>query len=98
MTTASDGDEALEMLAEDEAGFDLILSDVMMPEIDGPTLIARARKELGLKAKVIFMSGYAESAVRDQLDSVEGAAYIQKPFTLKGLAVKVKSALMGEAA
>ncbi|MEZ5984148.1 MAG: response regulator [Parvularculaceae bacterium] len=98
VTTASDGDEALEMLAEDEAGFDLILSDVMMPEIDGPTLIARARKELGLKAKVIFMSGYAESAVRDQLDSVEGAAYIQKPFTLKGLAVKVKSALMGEAA
>lgn len=98
VTTAGDGEEALEIIAADKGGFDLIISDVMMPEIDGPTLIARARKELDLAAKVIFMSGYAENAVRAELDKVEDAAYIQKPFTLKGLAARVKSTLTGEAA
>jgi two-component system cell cycle sensor histidine kinase/response regulator CckA len=98
VTTAGDGEEALALLAEDKGGFDLILSDVMMPEVDGPTLIARARQDLGLKAKVIFMSGYAENAVRAELDKVADAAYIQKPFTLKGLAAKVKTTLTGKAA
>lgn len=98
VTTASDGEEALDIIAEDAEGFDLVLSDVMMPEVDGPTLIVRAREEHGLKAKVIFMSGYAENAVREQLDRVEGAGYIQKPFSLKGLAAKVKTVLVGEAA
>ncbi|MEX0645741.1 MAG: response regulator [Parvularculaceae bacterium] len=93
VTATADGEEALEALAADKNGFDLIISDVMMPVVDGPTLIARARAEHDLKAKVIFMSAYAETAVREQLDQIIGAGYIQKPFTLKGLAAKVKDAL-----
>lgn len=97
VTSTADGEEALEVLAEDEEGFDLVISDVMMPEMDGPTLVAKAR-ESGLEAKIIFMSAYAETAVREQLDTIPGAGYIQKPFTLKGLAAKVKETLEGQAA
>lgn len=90
---AADGEEALEILEEDESDFDLVISDVMMPDLDGPSMIVRARDELGLKAKVIFMSAYAEAAVQDQLAEIEGAGYIQKPFTLKNIATQVKQAL-----
>ncbi len=93
VTEAADGEEALEIIEEDESGFDLIISDVMMPILDGPSLIEKARSELELKAKVIFMSAYAEAAVREQLDIIEGAGYIQKPFTLKAIATQVKQTL-----
>ena len=93
VTATADGEEALEALGADKEGFDLIISDVMMPVIDGPTLVARARAEYKLKSKIIFMSAYAETAVREQLNEIAGAAYIQKPFTLKGLAAKVKESL-----
>lgn len=89
---AEDGEDALELLEED-ADFDLVISDVMMPDLDGPSMIAQAREKLGLKSKVIFMSAYAEAAVRDQLDIIEGAGYIQKPFTLQGIAETVKTTL-----
>ncbi len=93
ITEAEDGEDALEVLEEDGADFDLVLSDVMMNVMDGPTFVAEAREKFGLKAKVIFMSAYAEAAVRDQLDQIEGAGYIQKPFTVKGLAGMVKQTL-----
>ncbi len=89
---AEDGEDALDVLEED-GEFDLVISDVMMPDLDGPSMIARARDEIGLKAKVIFMSAYAEAAVRDQLDIIDGAGYIQKPFTLQGIAETVKTTL-----
>ncbi len=92
VTTAADAEEALGLLAGDK-GFDLVVSDVMMPDIDGPTMIAKARSEHGLSAKVLFMSAYAETAIRDQIDSLDAVAYIQKPFTLKGLAAKVKETM-----
>lgn len=93
ITEAEDGEDALEIIEEEGADFDLVLSDVMMNVLDGPTFVAQAREEFGLNAKVIFMSAYAEAAVRDQLDAIEGAGYIQKPFTVKGLAGLVKHTL-----
>ncbi|MEQ1931682.1 MAG: ATP-binding protein, partial [Parvularculaceae bacterium] len=92
VTAAADAEEALEILGRDK-GFDIVVSDVMMPDIDGPTMVARARSEYGLSAKILFMSAYAESAVRDQIDALDSVAYIQKPFTLKGLAAKVKQTM-----
>ena len=91
ITEAEDGDEALEII-EDEAPFDLVLTDIMMPEMDGPTLITQAGDKLA-GAKVIFMSGYAETAMRDKLAEIEGAGYLQKPFTLKKVAAAVKDAM-----
>ncbi|MEO1656404.1 MAG: ATP-binding protein [Pseudomonadota bacterium] len=89
---ASDGDEALEILEEDADKFDLVLTDIMMPEMDGPTLIEEAGEKLG-GAQVVFMSGYAEAAMRDKLNTIEGARYLQKPFTLTTVAAVVKEAL-----
>jgi len=97
VTAAADGVAALEILAEDQ-DFDLVVSDVMMPEIDGPSLIERARAELGLKAAVIFMSGYAEAAVREQMDRLGGVRYIQKPFPMAELGARVKETLIERAA
>ncbi|MCQ8186081.1 response regulator [Parvularcula maris] len=89
---ATDGEEALEMIEEDAERFDLILTDIMMPEMDGPTLIQEAGEKLR-GAKVVFMSGYAETAMRDKLNEIEGAKYLQKPFTLTSVAAVVKEAL-----
>ena len=97
VTATADGVDALEALEEDDEGFDLVITDVMMPEIDGPTMIERAQAELGLSASVIFMSGYAETAVREQLDRIDGAGYIQKPFPMASLGAKVKEALSARA-
>lgn len=98
VTSVGDGEEALEALQADTEGFDLVITDVMMPVVDGPTLVARARAEQDLKARILFMSAYAENSVRDQLDSIDGAGYIQKPFALKSLAAKVKETLAAEMA
>ena len=87
---AEDGDEALEILEEDEEGFDLVISDIMMPVMNGPVFVQKARAELDLGAPVIFMSGYAEAGMRDDLATVENADYIQKPFSLQAIAAKVK--------
>jgi len=70
----------------------LVISDVVMPRIDGPTLI----KELRVRRpdlRVIFISGYAEDAFRKRVDAGEEAHFLMKPFTLKQLAAKVKEVL-----
>ena len=71
---------------------DLVISDVVMPRIDGPTLI----KELRVRRpdlRVIFISGYAEDAFRKRVDAGEESHFLMKPFTLKQLAAKVKEVL-----
>ena len=92
ITEANDGDIGLELLEEADHPFDLILTDIMMPEMDGPTMIAEGKSYLK-QAKVIFMSGYAEGSMRDKLDTMPEAGYLQKPFSLKVVAAKVKDAL-----
>ncbi|GGY49872.1 hypothetical protein GCM10007148_18200 [Parvularcula lutaonensis] len=92
ITEATDGDEALEIIEDSGERFDLVLTDIMMPEMDGPTLIQEAGEKLQ-GAKVVFMSGYAEAAMRDKLNEIEGAKYLQKPFTLTSVASVVKEAL-----
>ncbi len=97
--TASDGFDALEYF-EDSPDFyvDLIVSDVMMPEMNGPTLLKRVR-ELRPDVKFIFVSGYAEDAFEEYLDGHEGHfMFLAKPFSLKQLAEKVKEALTKDGA
>ena len=86
---AASGAEALEIALEPDQSIDLIVSDVVMPEMDGPTMFAELRKQ-GIDIKVIFVSGYADDAFRRNLP--EGAVYdfLAKPFSLKGLVEKVK--------
>lgn len=91
---ASTGAEALEVLEEHGGKVDLVVSDVVMPEMDGPTLLKELRKKLP-DIKIVFMSGYAEDAFKRNLDENETFTFLQKPFDLKTLAATVKSALEG---
>ncbi|MDD2868810.1 response regulator [Neomegalonema sp.] len=89
---AASGEEALELLADESQKIDLIISDVVMPNMDGPTLLGRIR-ELGRDTRILFISGYAEEAFRKNLRSGEEFLFLPKPFSLKDLALKVKQAL-----
>ena len=92
---ASTGTEALEVFNAHEGEVDLVVSDVVMPEMDGPTLLKELRKQRP-DLKIIFMSGYAEDAFRRNLTEKEDFMFLQKPFDLKQLAAAVKAALDGE--
>ena len=72
--------------------FDLILSDVVMPEMDGPTMLRELRKR-GVKTKVVFVSGYAEDAFEKNLEGQTDFAFLPKPFSLKQLVEKVKEVM-----
>jgi len=89
---ASTGAEALEVFEEHGGKVDLVVSDVVMPEMDGPTLLKELRQKVP-DIKIIFMSGYAEDAFKRNLDENEEFGFLQKPFDLKTLAATVKSAL-----
>ncbi|PKR55961.1 hybrid sensor histidine kinase/response regulator [Thalassospira marina] len=89
---ASNGENALEVLEKTDKTIDLVISDVVMPGMDGPTLIRQLREERP-DLKVIFISGYAEDTYRDELDEENGVHFLPKPFSLKDLATKVKEVL-----
>ncbi len=89
---AESGEVGLETIDNDKDGFELILSDVVMPEMDGPTMLAEIRKR-GNKTKFIFMSGYAQDAFERNLENPDDFGFLQKPFSLKQLLEKVKDSL-----
>ena len=89
---ARSGEAALEILNEHLEDVNLIISDVVMPRMDGPELIKEVRARRS-NMPVIFISGYAEDAFRRRVDAGEEAHFLLKPFTLKQLAAKVKEVL-----
>ena len=91
---AASGEEALEILKDPELAVDLMLSDVIMPGLDGPGWVREARKTRP-DAKVIFMSGYTEDAFVGGESGVPNAAFLQKPFTLNELTQRVKDHIEG---
>jgi two-component system cell cycle sensor histidine kinase/response regulator CckA len=90
---AGNGVEAIEVLERGES-VDLVVSDVVMPEMDGPTLLKELRRR-NPDLKVIFVSGYAEEAFSKNLPSQEQYEFLAKPFTLKQLVSKVKETMAG---
>ncbi|HEY5167423.1 MAG TPA: response regulator [Pseudolabrys sp.] len=88
---ASNGVEAIEVL-DKQGSVDLVVSDVVMPEMDGPTLLKELRRR-DPNVKIIFVSGYAEEAFQKNLPSQEQYAFLAKPFTLKQLVAEVKKTL-----
>lgn len=88
---ADSGESALEILSQGEC-FDLLVTDVVMPKMDGPTLSKRIR-DLYPDTKTIFISGYTEDTFRKNLDHNAKIHFLPKPFTLKDLASKVKEVL-----
>jgi len=94
---AGGGEEALEIVKSDGVKIDLIITDVVMPNMDGPTMV-RHVKQLNPGLPVIFMSGYAEEAFRRNDQNSEDIHFLPKPFGLKQLAAKVKEVLAGQPA
>jgi two-component system cell cycle sensor histidine kinase/response regulator CckA len=89
---ASNGIEAMEALEQKNGAVDLVVSDVVMPEMDGPALL-RAMRARNPNLKIIFVSGYAEDAFAKSLEETEKFDFLPKPFALAALVEKVKQTM-----
>ncbi|MDG4885899.1 MULTISPECIES: cell cycle histidine kinase CckA [unclassified Mesorhizobium] len=89
---ASSGVEALEVFEALGGKVDIVVSDVVMPEMDGPTLLGELRKRQP-DIKFVFVSGYAEDAFAKNLPADAHFGFLPKPFSLKQLATIVKDVL-----
>jgi two-component system cell cycle sensor histidine kinase/response regulator CckA len=94
---ARSGEAALELMGNTAEKIDLLITDVVMPKMDGPGLVREVRDTYP-DMKVIFISGYTEDSFRQHLDSDANIHFLPKPFSLKQLATKVKEVISGEAA
>jgi two-component system cell cycle sensor histidine kinase/response regulator CckA len=93
---ASSAEQALEILHDTAQKVDLVITDVVMPKMDGPTLIKEVRELFPDRAlKVIFISGYTEDNFRERLGNETDIHFLPKPFSLKQLAGKVKEVIEG---
>jgi two-component system, cell cycle sensor histidine kinase and response regulator CckA len=89
---ANDGREAFDICMRDGANVDLLLTDIVMPNIDGPGLVERlAGARISLP--VIYMSGYADESVLHRDDLQPAIPFLQKPFTSTSLARLVRTVL-----
>jgi len=88
--TANNGEDALEILGQGES-VDLLVSDVVMPLMDGPTMVREARKSFP-EMPILFMSGYAEEQLRKSID-IDNVAFLPKPFSVQELAEAVRQVL-----
>ena len=89
---AETGVDALSVAEKAAEPIDLIVSDVIMPEMDGPTMLTELRRR-GLTAKVIFVSGYADDAFARNLPEGQEFVFLPKPFSLKQLIETVKGVM-----
>jgi two-component system, cell cycle sensor histidine kinase and response regulator CckA len=89
---AGSGVEALDIMEELNGAVDIVVSDVVMPEMDGPSLLRELRKSYP-DMKFIFVSGYAEDAFARNLPQDAKFGFLPKPFSLKQLAAAVREML-----
>jgi two-component system, cell cycle sensor histidine kinase and response regulator CckA len=88
--TATNGEEALDILGKGEE-IALLISDVVMPAMDGPTMVREARKSRP-DLPILFMSGYAEEQLRKSID-LDNVAFLPKPFSVQELAEAARRAI-----
>jgi two-component system, cell cycle sensor histidine kinase and response regulator CckA len=89
---AASGEEALELAQEHAGTIDLMISDVVMPGMQGTDLLKQARQYLG-DAPVMFISGYAEAEFSNLLEGERNVSFLPKPIDIKTLAERVKQEL-----
>jgi two-component system cell cycle sensor histidine kinase/response regulator CckA len=90
VVTANNGEEALEVIARGEE-IALMISDVVMPGMDGPATVREARKSRP-DLPILFMSGYAEEQLRKSID-FDNVAFLPKPFSVQELAEAARRAI-----
>jgi two-component system cell cycle sensor histidine kinase/response regulator CckA len=94
VTAARDGEEGLEKVQQGDE-FDIVVSDVVMPSMDGPSMVREIRKLVpGLP--VLFMSGYAEEQLRKEID-IADVHFLPKPFSVQQISDKVGAVLAAQA-
>jgi CheY-like chemotaxis protein len=91
---AGDAEEALKLVERYGEAIDLLLTDVVMPGLNGREL-ADQLLVLQPNLRVLFMSGYTNNMVVHQGILEEGLAFLEKPFTPEALAVKIRQVLRG---
>ncbi len=91
---AGNGVEALHEMERRGGEVDVVVSDVVMPEMDGPTLLKELKKRKP-DIKIVFVSGYAEDAFDKSLPDQTQFNFLAKPFTLKQLVKVVKETMAG---
>jgi two-component system, cell cycle sensor histidine kinase and response regulator CckA len=89
---AKNGEKAMEAIEMVGRRLDLLITDVMMPQMDGPTLVKAVRAKFP-DLKVIFISGYAEDTFREKVEKDAAIHFLPKPFSLLQLAGKVKQVM-----
>lgn len=89
---ADNGQKGLQLLEEIEGDLDLLLTDVVMPDMNGKELFRRAFSRLPA-LKVLYMSGYTENIISHHGVLDQDTAFILKPFTVEGLLQKVREVL-----
>jgi two-component system cell cycle sensor histidine kinase/response regulator CckA len=93
---ADSGESAIDVFKSHEGALDIIISDVVMPGMNGPKMISTLHEQFAERMKnikVVFISGYAEDAFVDTYGSERTFNFLPKPFTLKQLAGKVKEVM-----
>lgn len=89
---AVNGKEALQMCRNREEQVDLVLTDVVMPNMNGPEFIRQLRS-LGKDVRVLYMSGYTENSITNRGILDQGSEYISKPFRPRELITMVRQVL-----
>ncbi|MBW1781583.1 MAG: PAS domain S-box protein [Deltaproteobacteria bacterium] len=90
--SASNGAEALEIVDSQKCSVDLLLTDVVMPDMNGKELYSKFSKKCP-GVKVLYMSGYTNNVIAHRGILDEGIHFIQKPFSIQGLSKKVREAM-----
>ena len=92
VTTATDGARGLDMIRQALGGYDLVVSDIRMPEMDGIEMATAAAREFPTM-KIMLMTGYADQ--RERAEELNGIILdvVQKPFTLAEIRARVGKAL-----
>ncbi len=94
---AESGEEALEVLRDAELSIDIVVTDVVMPGLDGPSWVKQAR-EARPELKVVFVSGYAEENFNEDQSDIPNSIFLPKPFSLNELTATVRGQLTDIAA
>ena len=89
---AESGEEALEVLKDSELSVDIVVTDVVMPGLNGPNWVKQAR-ETRPDMKVIFVSGYAEENISQDQSAIPNSIFLPKPFSLNELTATVRGQL-----
>jgi len=92
VVACGDAAEGIEASRRHGPGIDLLLTDVLMPGMNGPEMASRIQEAFP-RLRVVFMSGYSEQALARQAQVTASFEYLQKPFTLKSLTQKLAKVL-----